>query len=210
MSDEKITRGQGTPKSFWREAWEFVKVILIALVITNLLNIFVFTLSEVRQSSMEQTLMSGEQLIVEKLSYQFGNPKRGDIVVFIKEMSVDNSFIARLTRLYDDLFAKFRRREGHFRLVKRVIGVPGDKIEIIGSQVYVNDELIEEAYLGSETSLKAVTYPLTLPEGKYFVMGDNRRASYDSRDFGPIDRQQIEGRAVFRFWPFSRFGLVNK
>lgn len=197
-------------KSNWKkEVIEFAKVIIIALLITNILNVFVFTLSQVRQSSMETTLIAGDQLVVEKLSYTFGEPSRGDIVVFIKELSVDTSIGARFIRLYEDMFAKISRKEGHFRLVKRVIGLPGDIVDIREGKVYVNGQEMEEAYLNQPTHEKSNVYPLTVPKEQYFVMGDNRGMSLDSRDFGCIKREQIEGKVWLRFWPIGKLGGVN-
>jgi signal peptidase I len=175
------------------EVLDYAKIILIALIITNILNVFVFSLSQVRQSSMESTLIEKDQLIVEKLSYAFTEPKTGDIVVFIDELEVDNSLSARFKRLYDDMFAKINKKEGHLRLVKRVIGIPGDVIDIRDGFVYINDEKLDEPYLSVPTGAKSLTYPLTVDEGMYFCMGDNRTVSYDSRDFGAVPVEKIEG-----------------
>lgn len=191
------------------EVLDYVKIILVALIITNILNVFVFGLSQVRQSSMEPTLIEKDQLIVEKLTYTFANPKSGDIVVFIDELEVDNSLSGKFKRLYDDMFAKFNNKEGHLRLVKRVIGVPGDVIDIKDGYVYVNNEKLSEPYLEVQTSAKGLAYPLTVPDDTYFCMGDNRTVSYDSRDFGCVPIEKIEGKVLIRFWPLSKLGIVN-
>ena len=201
--------GEEEKKFNWkREILDLIKVIVIALLITNFLNIFVFTLSQVRQSSMETTLMGGDQLIVEKLSYAFGNPETGDIIVFIKD-PVDPSIGARFVRLYQDMAAKFFRREVNTRLVKRVIGLPGDEISIRDGKVFVNGKELAEDYAQQPTYPKdSIQYPFTVPDGQYFVIGDNRGMSYDSRDFGCIKREQVEGRVWIRFWPLSKLGGV--
>lgn len=193
-----------------KEVVDFLKVILIALVITNLLNVFVFTLSKVHQSSMESTLIAGDQLVVEKVSYTFSQPKRGDIIVFIsREITVDNSIIGRFVRLYKDMYAKITRQEGHFRLVKRIIGVPGDEIDIRDGKVYVNEVEYKEDYIHQPTFEKTkIEYPLIVPAGQYFVMGDNRGMSLDSRDFDCIKLEQIEGKVWIRFWPLNKLGGV--
>lgn len=196
-------------KKIMIEVLDYVKIILIALIITNLLNVFVFSLSQVRQSSMEPTLIESDQLIVEKLSYSFSSPSRGDIIVFIDEMYVDNSVGARFKRLYEDMLSKLNREEGHLRLVKRIIGEPGDVIDIKDGIVYVNGAVLEEDYLNVLTSAKTLNYPLTVPEDEYFVLGDNRTVSYDSRDFGCVPIEKIEGKLLFRFWPLNKFGGVN-
>ncbi len=191
------------------EVLDYVKIILIALIITNILNVFVFSLSQVRQSSMEPTLVEKDQLIVEKLTYSFSEPKTGDVIVFIDELEVDNSVSGRFKRLYDDMFAKIDKKEGHLRLVKRIIGVPGDEIEIKDGYVYVNGHKLDEPYIVVETSAKGLPYPLVVPADCYFCLGDNRTVSYDSRDFGCVPIEKIEGKVLFRFWPFSKFGILD-
>ncbi len=191
------------------EVLEYVKIIIIALLITNFLNVFVFSLSEVRQSSMETTLMENDQLVVERLSYSFGEPKRGDIIVFIDELEVKNTIPARIKRLYEDMLSKIRQKDGHLRLVKRVIGLPGDEINIEDGYVFVNGQRLEEEYLSVPTNAKSLDYPLLVEEDHYFVLGDNRTVSLDSRDFGSVPIEKIEGRVMFRFWPLNKMGLLK-
>ncbi len=191
------------------EVLEYVKIIIIALLITNFLNVFVFSLSEVRQSSMETTLMENDQLVVERLSYSFGEPKRGDIIVFIDELEVKNTIPARIKRLYEDMLSKIRQKDGHLRLVKRVIGLPGDEINIEDGYVFVNGQRLEEEYLSVPTNAKTLDYPLLVEEDHYFVLGDNRTVSLDSRDFGSVPIEKIEGRVMFRFWPLNKMGLLK-
>lgn len=196
-------------KSIAFEILDYVKIIIIALIITNLINVGVFTLSQVRQHSMEYTLMEKDQLIVEKLSYTFGNPKEGDIIVFIKGEKVDDGFIAKMMRLYEDMVDKFKKEENRVRLVKRVIGLPGDVIDIHEGSVFVNGKALVENYTHDVTINGQVQYPLTVPENQYFVMGDNRIASLDSREFGTIPGENIEGKVVMRLWPFAKIGTVH-
>ncbi|WZL80093.1 signal peptidase I [Vallitaleaceae bacterium 9-2] len=196
-------------KKIMAEVLEYVKIIIIALLITNFLNVFVFSLSEVRQSSMETTLMENDQLVVERLSYSFGEPKRGDIIVFIDELEVKNTIPARIKRLYEDMLSKIRQKDGHLRLVKRVIGLPGDEINIEDGYVFVNGQRLEEEYLSVPTNAKSLDYPLLVEEDHYFVLGDNRTVSLDSRDFGSVPIEKIEGRVMFRFWPLNKMGLLK-
>ena len=196
-------------KKILAEVFEYVKIIIIALLITNFLNVFVFSLSEVRQSSMEKTLMENDQLIVERLSYNFGSPKRGDIIVFIDELEVKDTIPARVERLYEDMLSKIRQKDGHLRLVKRVIGLPGDEINIKDGYVFVNGKRLEEEYLSDPTNAKSLEYPLIVEENAYFVLGDNRPVSLDSRDFGSVPIEKIEGRVMFRFWPLNKIGFIK-
>ena len=107
------------------------------------------------------------------------------------------------------MFAKIDNKEGHLRLVKRIIGVPGDEIEFKNGYVYVNGNKVDEPYLTVVTAAKGLPYPLIVPDGTYFCLGDNRTVSYDSRDFGCVPYEKIEGKVLLRFWPMNKLGPVH-
>ena len=139
--------------------------------------------------SMMNTLMDGESLIVNKLSYNLGfSPDRFDIVVFYP----------------------YGREDKEDYYVKRIIGLPGEKIQIKGSDIYINDELLEENY-GKDpiTDPGIAQEPLILGEDEFFVLGDNREISEDSRFFGPVNRKDLSGHAFLRIYPFDTFGLLT-
>lgn len=190
------------------EVFSFFKMLVLAVAITGLMNVFIFNLSQVKQRSMEATLFEGERLILEKLSYSFGSPNRGDIIVFISpESPVEDSISARFVRLYEDIMAKYTNTKASRRLVKRVIGLPGDEIDIRQGKVFINGTELTESYIHQPTQEKdSLTFPVIVPENHYFVMGDNRQNSHDSRDFNSIDRKQIEGKIMFRIWPLNKLG----
>lgn len=191
------------------EVFDYIRLIAIVLVITTLLNTLVFAFSTVKQSSMEHTLNERDVLIVEKLTVLFREPQHGDIVVFVEDETVADSFLTKVSVLYDDMLNKIRGKDQRERLVKRVIGIPGDEINIEDGFVYVNGEKQDEAYVEDLTFAKVLDYPYTVREGHYFVMGDNRDVSKDSRHFGDVHSDHIEGRAMFRISPLSSFGIVN-
>lgn len=193
-----------------KEIWEWVVVFVSAFVLVMILNTTVFATTQVRQTSMQDTLLEGQHLFVEKLSFLFGEPSRDDIIVFI-ENKYPVSYLDRLKIFLKDVSEIFKPIESktNVRLVKRVIGVPGDKIDIRDGKVYLNDEVLDEPYVKGETFQREVSFPLKVPEGKYIVFGDNREVSKDSRSFGFIERSQIEGKAVFRFWPSNRIGVLK-
>jgi signal peptidase I len=132
---------------------------------------------------MEPNLHPNQRLIIEKVSYRFGMPERGDVVVL-----------------------KLPGR-GSDPLIKRVIGLPGETIEIRGGYVYVDGERLQEPYLHVRT--RGNTSPREVCDGCVFVLGDNRNASNDSRFFGPVPVDQIVGRAWIRYWPPSDVGVIH-
>lgn len=191
------------------EIMDYLRLIVTVVVITTLLNTLIFTFSTVQQSSMEHTLHENDVLIIEKISYLFGSPKRGDIIVFVEDEPVAKSYFKKLSVLFQDIGGKFTRIPVRTRLVKRVIGVPGDVIVIKDGNVMVNDLLLDEAYVEDATYVKVIEYPVTVAEGQFFVLGDNRDVSKDSRHFGLVEETHIEGKAIFRLSPFNVFGIVE-
>ena len=172
----------GAPFS-WRAILEIVQALALAVVISVVLNLFVVQVTEVRQRSMELTLEQNDRVLVSKLDYRFGVPQRGDIIVF--NPPTDSTI----------------------PYVKRVIAVGGDTIDLHDGKVYVNGKLIEYAETrGQPTTPQAprIAYPLAVPQGEIFVLGDNRQSSSDSRTFGSVPVGNIIGKVILRFWPFDR------
>ncbi|MDR9852588.1 signal peptidase I [Paenibacillus sp. VCA1] len=184
-NDEKAkTEAEPKKRSFAAEVWDWAKTIVIAFVIMMLLNLFVFNLSMVKGQSMQPTLHERERLFIDKIVYDFKTPSRGEIVV-----------------LHDPSNGPDRKEY----LVKRVIGVPGDTVEVKNHKLYVNGEPQSEPY--TEVEIQDPDFgPLKLDKDHYFVMGDNRHlgASKDSRSFGSVSAKDIVGRAEFIFWPVSQ------
>jgi signal peptidase I len=149
---------------------------------------FVVEAFYIPSESMVPTLKVGDRVLVNKFIYRFTEPERGDVVVF---KSVEGG--------------KNIPKED---LIKRVVGVGGDRIAVQGGTLYVNGEPQKEPYLNKRFPDKSSSAPTTVPEGQVFVMGDNRTNSRDSRFFGPVPKENIEGEAFLRFWPLNRIGLV--
>lgn len=170
-------------KSWVAELWDWVKTIVIAFVIMMLLNLFVFNLSMVKGQSMQPTLVERDRLFVNKIVYHLGTPSRSDVIV-LRDPS--------------------EGVEKKDFLVKRIVGLPGDTIEVRDHHLHVNGEQQAETYTDIEVQDPDFG-PITLAPDHFFVMGDNRHEgkSKDSRVFGSITSHEIVGKAEFIFWPFS-------
>ncbi len=188
----KNTTSAEKKNSALESVFDFVEIALLALIMVAVLFAFFIRIVGVEGGSMESTLQEGDRLVLSKIFY---TPERGDIVVI--------------------------NREGDTPLIKRIIGVGGDTVEIdeIANQVYVNGVAINEDYLDADcvTQLKLMRGPVTVPEGYVFVLGDNRIVSLDSRMpsllgcnniNGCVSEDLILGKAVLRFLPFNKFGTV--
>ncbi|NLX77476.1 MAG: signal peptidase I [Clostridiaceae bacterium] len=188
-----------------REILEWILYLVGAVLITSLLQSQLYALTTVHQSSMQNTLQEGHALIIDKISYQFSNPKRGDIVVFLRGENT-KGFINRYKIFLKDVNLRLHKSFRSNRLIKRIIAVEGDTIDIHDGQVYINGILMDEPYVKGITPKMELVCPYTVPEGYVFVMGDNRENSLDSRSFGPVDIRSVEGKAIFRVYPFSEIG----
>lgn len=179
-----------------RSVWEWVAVVAIAIIAALLIRLFLFQQYYIDGPSMQTTLMPQDRVLVNKLSYKLHDVHRGDVVVF-----------DRLTGVAQ-----------HDDLIKRVIALPGETLEVRSCEVFIDGQRLNEPYLnplqqsaadpasrcGSHTDLS----PQTIPDGMVFVMGDNRVQSFDSRDFGPIDEDVIRGRAFVVIWPASAWAWL--
>lgn len=161
---------------------ELVLTFLPALVLALLINHFVAQTTYVLGQSMEPNLHDDQHLLIEKVTYRFGEPERGDVIV----IDVDHAEIP---------------------LIKRVIGLPGETVEIRASQLFIDGQPIDEPYLSGV--LQRDYGPTTVPEDHVFVMGDNRNNSNDSRYFGAVPLDKVLGRAWVSYWPLQDAGLVN-
>ena len=171
-----------------QEVLSFLAYAALVFGITFLIITFVGQRTKVSGNSMYDTLENGDNLILEKLSYRFHEPERFDIVVF-----------------------RYTHKKNTF-YIKRVIGLPGETVQIVDSKIYINGEILEENY-GYEPiqDAKRASQPITLGEDEYFVLGDTRNDSSDSRDpaVGNVTRSQIIGKAWLRIWPLNKIGLIN-
>lgn len=188
--------------------------IIIALIIAFFIKYYIGTFTTVQQVSMYPTLENNQKIWLNRTVRTFGkNYKRGDIVTFespkIESIYVSNENPKAIYPEVENKFVHNFLEFGKMSFIKRIIGMPGDKIQIKDGKVYVNGELKEESYTEDDTYSYKLT-DFTVPENYYFLVGDNRDKSNDSRDFGCIPIDKIEGRASFSIWPFNKIGIINK
>lgn len=202
-------------KSVPREILSWVICIVSAFVIALLIKYFIFTPTLVRQGSMTPTILDGERVLINRLVRTFNMEiKRGDIVTLEKPSSeAGETQIAKYDTIrgLKNKFVYYVLELTKTSYIKRVIGLPGEHVYIANGEVYINDEKLDEPYLteGLETPRKGVFYDVQVPEGCIFVMGDNRTGSLDSREFGCIPLDKVEGRVSIRIWPLNKFGKVD-
>ena len=180
--------------SFIRMLVSFVMDILETIVFIGSLFIVVYLFiiqpNQVKGVSMEPSFFSGEYILTSKITYRFRNPVRGDVIVFKSPKNPDIDYI------------------------KRIVGLPGDQISIVNGDIFVNGKIIPEDYISAKTSIweggsLRDGQVLVIPQNHFFVMGDNRPRSSDSREFGPIPGTDIIGVVFFRYFPADKFGEVK-
>ena len=194
MTEERIggeeTTGKKKPKkSLKRELMEDIIMIVFVLITVWVMKNYVLINAVIPSASMEDTIMTGDRIFGSRLSYEFGEPQRGDIAIF--------KFPDDESQLY----------------IKRVIGLPGDTIDIEDGKIYINGsaEPLQEDYLKEEWTVATGPYTFEVPEGSYFMMGDNRNDSWDARYWSNtyVTKDKILGKALFTYWPFAHFGKLE-
>lgn len=167
------------------EIRHWLRDVLVAVVVAVFVIVFLYQPVKVEGTSMMPGLQNSDRLFVNKFIYDFGNIRRGDIVVFHYPLNPKKSFI------------------------KRVIGLPGDRLSIDDGHVYVNGKRLHEPYVPKVYRDHTSMMVGVIPPGEYFVMGDHRNVSEDSRDFGPVPRKDIYGEASLVYWPLSYLGMAH-
>lgn len=198
-NDNTKNRETGTGRSRTKKSAfrEYAEAILIAIIVALVVRTFLVQAYKIPSGSMRDTLLLGDYILVDKITYKFISPKRGDIVIFKYPLQDNETGIVKsLTETYELIV--LRKKVQRKDYIKRVIAVPGDVIAGRGGVVYVNDELFEEPYIKGKDLTPFGPYEV--PEDNYFVMGDNRSDSRDSRDWGFVERRLIKGRAMFIYW----------
>lgn len=174
------------PKNPWTDS---LKAVAITLIIGYGFRIATEQCYLIPSASMKPTLQINDRLIVDKISYHFINPNKGDIIVFTPPEAV------------------VTEEHSHDPFVKRVIGLPGEKVEVKNGQVYINNQPLSETYIAERPDYN--WGPKIVPANSYLVLGDNRNNSYDGHIWGFVERDRIIGKAAVRFWPLNRAGSLS-
>jgi signal peptidase I len=167
-----------------RELRIWARDLVIAVGLAVVIIVFFYQPVKVEGTSMTPLLSDQERIFINKFAYRLGTIERGDVVVFWYPLDTAKSFI------------------------KRVVGLPGDLVEMREGRVYINSKLLAEPYLPAEFMDFSGYGPLRVQPGEYFLMGDHRASSNDSRMFGPVPASYIYGKAVFAYWPMAQFGAI--
>lgn len=187
MSKKEVNQQEN--KSLKSSIIEWIKVFGLAIILAFVITLFIKP-TLVRGDSMLPTLHENDYLIINKIGYKVGEPKNGDVIVFKSDLEQNDGT--------------------NKDLVKRIIGIEGDRIIIKDGKVYVNDKLLNETYLSQGMDTKG-DIDLVIPQGKLFVLGDNREVSLDSRyeQVGLVDISDVEGKVLIRLYPFNDISLIK-
>jgi len=204
LRDDARSRGekQDATRSFWRE---LPFLVLVALIVAIVIKTFLVQAFFIPSASMNPTLAEGDRVMVNKLAYRFGEPDRGDVIVFDNPLQPDDGDESILEALVRHVAESLGISSPDTALIKRVIGLEGETVEIADGVVMIDGVAIDEPYLPDSVQMRDFG-PVEVPDGHVFVMGDNRGASQDSRRFGSVPEDEIVGRAFVKVWPPSRWG----
>ncbi len=174
---------------------DIIQTIVLALSVFIIIYLFLVQPHQVKGSSMYPNFHDGEFILTNKVSYRFGSPKRGDVIIFKAPAGEPCAEI-------------------ECEYIKRIIGLPGDRVKVQGGSVFVNGSKLNESYLANGIYVSPGSYLLEnlekeIPEGEYLALGDNRSQSRDGREFGPISKEDIIGKAWVRYLPFDRVGAIK-
>lgn len=169
--------------------FDFLQGIVVFLAILVMIYLFVMSPQEINGASMEPNFHDGEYILTNKVIYKLKDPRRGDVVIFKSPRNKDVDYI------------------------KRILGLPGDIVMLKENAFYINGQKLEESYIPDGTSIFGGSYlaensEIMVPDGYYFLVGDNRPHSSDSREFGPIPTRDFIGKAILRYWPFDKVEMI--
>jgi signal peptidase I len=187
---------------------ELVTIVAVALGLALGIQAFLVKPFRIPSESMVPTLQVGQRVLVDRVSLRFSDPDRGDILVFKPPEGQPST--CGVERPSDEPCPEGTPERSDTNFIKRVVGLPGDHLKVIAGSVYINGKRQDEpfAHLDSQCPTCNLPREITIPKGEYYMMGDNRGESADSREWGPVPKKWIIGKAFMTYWPPGRIGLL--
>jgi signal peptidase I len=188
---------------------ELVTIVAVALGLALLIQAFLVKPFRIPSQSMEPTLDVGQRVLVDRVRFHFRDPHRGDIVVFNPPRGADFNQCGKTPPPGEPCSVSTSQRS-KINFIKRIVAVPGDRLSVKAGRVYINGKLRDPWHINRDASCGICNLPkaITIPAGHYYMMGDNRGESADSREWGPVPREWIVGKAFFTYWPPKRIGTL--
>jgi signal peptidase I len=189
---------------------ELVVIVAVALGLALAIQAFLVKPFRIPSESMEPTLQVGQRVLVDRVSPRFGDPERGEVMVFKPPRGADEDVCGAREQRPEQPCAAPTKERSDTNFIKRVVGVPGDRLKVIEGRVYINGKRQNEPFITPSESCDTcnLTQEITVPPGHFFMMGDNRGNSDDSRVWGPVPKKWIIGGAFFTYWPPKRIGTL--
>ena len=187
-----------------------VVIVALAIGLALLIQAFLVKPYQIPSPSMEPTLDVGQRVLVNRVLYHFRDPQIGDIVVFHPPVGAENGQECGVHQTGTEACPQPTPGESNTNFIKRIVAVPGDSLSVKRGRVYINGKLRDPWKINKDPAcgICNLPKPLTVPPGEYYMMGDNRGESADSREWGPVPRKWIIGKAFFTYWPPKRVGTL--
>ena len=205
---QTVRRGKSKDKS-GNSLVELVTIVVVALGLALGIQAFLVKPFRIPSESMVPTLEVGQRVLVDRVSLRFGDPERGDIMVFKPPAGADTSECG-VNHPEDQPCPRHTPAKSDTNFIKRVVGLPGDRLSVRRGRVYINGKLQKEPFIRPDASCSICNLPrpITIPKGQYYMMGDNRGESADSREWGPVPKDWFIGKAFFTYWKPDRIGTL--
>jgi signal peptidase I len=189
---------------------ELLLIVAVALGLALAIQALLIKPFRIPSKSMEPTLAVEQRVLVDRVSFRFSEPELGDIVVFHPPLGSQRGQQCGVQHPLDQPCPEPTGEPADTNFIKRVVGLPGDELRVIDGQVYLNGEPLDEPYVRPNSTCGNCNLPkeITIPPGHFFMMGDNRGQSADSREWGPVPEDWIVGNAFFTYWPPARIGVL--
>jgi signal peptidase I len=204
-------KGDGEGKRSMNSLLEFVLIVAVALGLALGIQAWVVKPFRIPSASMVPTLAVGQRVLVDRVTLHFSEPARGDILVFHPPKGADADVnTCGATHSSNSACARPTKEKSSANFIKRVVALPGDHLKIVGNHVYIDGKAQKESFARTKpcTAVCNLRREITIPPGHFFMMGDNRGESDDSREWGPVPKKWIIGNAFFTYWPPKRIGTL--